>query len=95
MCLSIKRVSVKRVSTLDEVKASPRERPTSITLLLLKSGLTALGLFINTKYYLVRFWTICTKERERNSSIVIPVDSASSSVIAPHAIPRKKKLSNP
>src|SRR2546423_11362315 len=38
---------------------------------------------------------IFRKERERISSRLRPVASASFSVIAPHAIPRRKKLSSP
>src|SRR5207248_3493426 len=38
---------------------------------------------------------IFRNERERNSSSVSPVASASSSVIAPQAIPRKKKFRRP
>src|SRR5438067_2224736 len=42
-----------------------------------------------------RFWRIFRKERERNSSSERPVASASSSVMAPQAMPRRKKLSRP
>ena len=42
-----------------------------------------------------RPWRIFRNERERNSSSVKPVASASSSVIAPQAIPRRKKFKRP
>src|SRR4029077_16275666 len=42
-----------------------------------------------------RFCSILRNERERISSSESPVASASASVIAPQAMPRRKKFSNP
>lgn len=46
-------------------------------------------------YCPLRFFRIFTNERPRSSSSVIPVPSTSSSGIAPHAMPLRKKLSKP